>query len=52
MWRLVPNPYNDDKSLIRIGDDGVHSMVPSDPANADYREYLMWVADGNQPEED
>jgi hypothetical protein len=52
MWRLVENPYGDQKSIVRIGDNGVHSMVPADPDNADYKEFLLWLADGNVPEED
>jgi hypothetical protein len=28
--------------------DGV--VIPIDPANADYKEYLEWVAEGNTPE--
>lgn len=34
-----------DHALLR--DDNV--SVPVDPLNADYREYLGWVAQGNQP---
>ena len=27
------------------------AFIPFDKANADYQEYLEWVAKGNQPEE-
>jgi hypothetical protein len=33
-------------SLLRLGDG---AMVPADPANTDYAEYLAWLAAGNTP---
>ena len=26
-----------------------HGIIPFDPANTDYQEYLKWVAEGNTP---
>lgn len=54
MYRLLPNPYGDTKTIVRIGrtEGEPDSLVPADPANGDYLEYLQWVGEGNQPEED
>ena len=34
-------------SILRKEDNAV---IPFDPANTDYQEYLKWVAEGNTPE--
>ena len=34
--------------ILRIEDDAV---IPFDPANIDYQEYLKWLEDGGVPEE-
>ena len=33
-------------TILRLADN---AWIPSDPANCDYREYLDWVAAGNEP---
>ena len=34
--------------IERVSD---HAMIPFDPANTDYQEYLEWVEDGNTIED-
>lgn len=41
MYQLAP--FN----CIRRLSDG--AIIPRDPANTDYQEFLAWVAEGNEP---
>lgn len=48
MYKLIASPFNQTQitSVVRVADNAV---IPFDPANTDYREYLKWLADGNEP---
>ncbi len=39
------------KTIENENDETIIMSIPFDEANKDYQEYLEWVAEGNQPEE-
>jgi len=41
-YSLTPDP----QTIIR-DEDG--AFIPADPDNTDYRDYLAWLEEGNQP---
>lgn len=52
MYKLCANQNRDgiqkeSNNIIRLVD---HAIIPKDPANTDYQQYLKWLAEGNQPE--
>lgn len=40
-----------DKTVIVKFENNIEWGVPKDPANTDYKQYLEWVAEGNEAEE-
>lgn len=48
MYKLVNKIDNGDIDLvIKLSE---RKFIPFDPGNADYQEYLKWLAEGNEPE--
>jgi hypothetical protein len=45
-YKLVKNKPDQ----VMYIDGSWHGIIPCDPANTDYQEYLKWVAEGNTPE--
>jgi hypothetical protein len=46
MYKLIIRPL--ETNVYRESDSAV---IPQDPANSDYQQYLAWVAEGNTAEE-
>jgi hypothetical protein len=46
MYKLLKNTDGSVGAVLRIEDSAV---IPFDPANTDYAEYLKWLDDGNTP---
>ena len=46
MYKIWKKDENYIYCIERVSD---HAMIPLDPNNTDYQEYLKWVAEGNTP---
>jgi len=47
-YKLHKNVFDEINSVEKVG---ANTIIPFDPANTDYQEYLEWLADGNTPED-
>ena len=47
MYQLLPDFMGQPQQGIKRLSD--NALIPFDPANRDYAEYLEWLAAGNQP---
>lgn len=47
MYKLIKNPLNNVVNNVkRLSDNAV---IPFDPANTDFQEFLRWKSEGNEP---
>jgi len=46
MYKLSSNGYH----VIKNYDTPIRLVIPFDPDNTDYQQYLKWVAEGNTPQ--
>jgi hypothetical protein len=47
MYKLLKNSYTPEPlAVLRLADN---ASIPFDPANSDYKRYLKWLAEGNEP---
>ena len=52
MYKLIANQnrFNENLAAPNIIRTTDNTIIPKDPDNTDYQEYLKWVAEGNTPE--
>jgi len=52
MYRIFTTTYNgvEQTSIIRDNGNNQYTSFPADPDNANYQQYLEWVAEGNTAE--
>ena len=50
-YQLAPTDFMTNESLgVLRTRNGETCLIPFDPDNTDYQEYLVWVEEGNTPE--
>jgi hypothetical protein len=49
MYKLNKNQSGEVCSIKKDTGLGILVLIPLDPDNTDYQEYLKWVAEGNEP---
>ena len=37
------------RGMVKLLKNGLTTFIPFDPANTDYKKYLAWLAEGNEP---
>jgi len=49
MYQLMFNPIKQQVNCIKKVEGNLVSIIPINEENKDYREYLEWLAEGNEP---
>ena len=48
MYKLKTDCFGEVNGVINLSNNNI---IPFDPDNTDYQEYLKWIAKGNTPQE-
>jgi hypothetical protein len=46
MYQILKDNFTKSECIKRLSDS---ALIPFDPANTDYQDYLKWLAEGNTP---
>ena len=49
MYKLNKDAISKNVCSVTKTEDGLVTCIPFDPANTDYQQYQLWLADGNTP---